>query len=139
VLILVPEVAPERDVIHSARVAARLAWQKGLMPMYPQLYCYPFMTPEEMDQQLPKVTRWWLRRVSKVWMAFPGDPDNWRLDSFSYELLAVNRSPHRQSLPICALHRAGDSWIPLAMSSDEIDTLLIENATAGMIMAGGIA
>lgn len=140
VFILVPEVASERDVVHAARVASRLAWQKGLMPIYPQLYCYPFMTPEELGRQLPKVSRWWLRRVSRAWIAFPGDDEDWRLDSFTYELLSANQSPHRQTaLPICALHRVGDSYLPIAMSSKEIDTLLIENATAGMAMAGGIA
>jgi hypothetical protein len=139
VYVMVPDVAPERDVVTAARVAQRLAFQKGLMPIYPPLYCFPFLAPEEMDKDLGRVAAWWLRRVSRMWVAFPGDPEDWRLDPASFELLHANESPHRQRLPVSILHQHSEGVVPVALRREDVDTLLMENATAGLSLAGGAA
>jgi hypothetical protein len=46
VFVLVPETAPETDVVHRARIACRLAHNKGFVPIYPPLYYYPFLTQD---------------------------------------------------------------------------------------------
>jgi hypothetical protein len=139
VLIVVPDVAPERDVVQAARLAQRLAFLKGLMPIYPPLFCVPFLAPEEMAKDLPRVAAWWLRRAAKLWISFPGDPEDWKLDPPTFELLHTNESPHRQRLPISILHRHSEGYVPVAMRREDVDTLLMENATAGLSLAGGAA
>ena len=138
VFVLVPDTAPEPDVIQRARVACRLAHGKKLIPIYPPLYYYPFLTQEEMSRQLARLSRKWLRRASRIWVFFPFDnEDTWRLDSFSHEILAANQGPHRQErLPVCLLHQVGESYVPVAMDRAEVNDLLMGNATAGLAGVG---
>jgi hypothetical protein len=134
VFILVPNTASEKDVVNRARVACRVAYNKGLQPIYPPLFYYPFLTDEESTREMERNAQWWLRRVSKLWLLFPfDDEDTWRLDAFTYDVLIGNQGPHKQHrLPICQLHPHGESYLPVAMSREEVDTLLMVNATAGL-------
>lgn len=141
VYISVPLVAPESEVASAARMAQRLAHQQGKVPIYPPLFCYPYLTPEEMVKDLARVSKWWLRRVSRVWLMFPPSlGEDRRLDSGTFELLAALRRPHcAQRLPIQELHRHTEGLVPVALRDEEIENLLMENATAGLAHAGGVA
>ncbi len=134
VYVLVPDTTHEKHVVGRARAACRLAYTQGLHPIYPPLIYYPFLTQDEVSRELERNSQWWLRRVSKIWLAFPIDEeDTWRLDNFSHDVLTKNQGPYcKNRLPVHLLHPVGDSYLPVAMSRDDVDNLLMENATAGM-------
>lgn len=138
VFVLVPDTTDERSVVARAQMTCRLAYTKGLHPIYPPLLYYPFLTPEEASREMEKNALWWLRRVSKIWLSFPLDEEeSWRLDTFAHDVLTRNQGPYcRNRLPVQLLHPVNDSYLPVAMSRDDVDTLLMQNATAGLAGMG---
>lgn len=151
VLILSPMVGEsQREVYLAAVSAARLAYQQRLRPLSPMLYCYPWMTPEEMARELqwersdpregtrPSVAQWCFQRAGRLWLVYPRRDSSelyggisQDLDRFSFEALRMNqRGVDRRPVLLVSWERHEPQLVPL--DRGDVESLIRANLAIGL-------
>ena len=132
VFIVVPLVDRLEDSVHAAKKACRVAHQMEFKSMCPLLYYLTFLSPGEISMEHRRIFTSWLHHTDRIWLQFPYEEEE-SLDSFTFDVLENNRKKHWQERrPVYQLHPAGDEFVPVAMSQDDVMELLSINLTSGL-------
>lgn len=90
VLILSPNAADDPQAFGRGRVAMRVAYAQGLMPIFPPAFTAAFLAQDELAQRLRQLTLWWYKRLSRIWLCMPMDMEYPELDPLTHDVLLIN-------------------------------------------------
>ena len=77
-----------RSAVTSGQQACREAHLRGMTPIFPLFQSMGFLTEEELQKDLGRITRSWSRRVSRLWLCL--SPDQTGVDPVTHDVLLDN-------------------------------------------------
>uniref|UniRef100_A0A6H1Z8U2 Uncharacterized protein n=1 Tax=viral metagenome TaxID=1070528 RepID=A0A6H1Z8U2_9ZZZZ len=144
ILILVPsEEVEHRLVLLAGKMACRVAAEQEFHPVCPPL-TYGVFLPEEAvtSHKLRRITWYWYRHCSRLWLCFPPIDAEPRLDPLTYEILSANetrgfvpktsRDKARLSVHLMLWSRQ-ENYSLKRLAHEELNDLLRRNIPNGLL------